>query len=88
MEKFKIELNYDMVDNITRANLVDMLDTLNKEIEHLEERAEDEGSSFPDFLKVDLHDSRRHKKDVEAVLRYMSVQSDLEPFGLSHLCDY
>lgn len=86
MTELTIKIDSDLSDKITRANLVDCLESTYHEIKMLECLMEDR--DLQNHEKIDLYDAKAQKKSLEYVLRYISVKTDLEPFGLSHLCDW
>jgi hypothetical protein len=82
--ELQLKVDYEMADKITRHNLVDMYRNVEAEIEGLEAKAEDR--ELMDHEKVDLYDSQKHKRELAAVLSFMSIKTDLEEFGLADLC--
>jgi hypothetical protein len=82
--ELQLKVDYEMADKITRHNLVDMYRNVEAEIESLEAKAEDR--ELKDHEKVDLYDSQKHKRELAAVLSFMSIKTDLEEYGLADLC--
>lgn len=86
MNDITLKVNYDVADAITRANLVDMLDTCEHEEQSIIAKLAAEGK-LEDHHKVDLVDAALMKVHLEAVIKHISTRSDLEEYGLEHLFD-
>lgn len=86
MTELTIKIDHELSDKITRTNLIDCLESIEYEIKHIEGIMDER--DLRDHEKIDLYDSKAQKKSIEHVLRYISLKSDLEPFGLAYLCDW